>query len=159
MGDPNRFQVFSQFVARNFSPCKVADVAGGIGLTSHYLNLLDFQSTVIDPRRIQHSNNIPISYYHFTQLKRIRSEFNASMIPDYDLIVGLHPDQATEVIVHASRHVPIAVVPCCNFWTGVEDHGSPSLVSTISLCLNKHDIPFRQTALPMSGKNIVIWTK
>jgi uncharacterized UPF0146 family protein len=49
MGDSNRFLVFAKFIARNYKPCKVADVAGGIGLLSHYLKEMSFDSTVIDP--------------------------------------------------------------------------------------------------------------
>ena len=43
----------------------------------------------------------------------------ASLIADFkpDLIVGLHPDEATGAIVEvaAARGVPFAVVPCCTY--------------------------------------------
>lgn len=158
MGDSNRFLVFAKFIARNYKPCKVADVAGGIGLVSHYLNEIGFHSTVIDPRKIKPSNQYPLSHYQFSQIPRIRSLFSENMEEDYDLIVGLHPDEATEVIIQSAIHKHIAVVPCCHFWNGIESHGSPDMKTTICRFLQRHNLHYSITTLPMSGKNIVIWT-
>jgi hypothetical protein len=34
----------------------------------------------------------------------------------YDLVVGLHPDQALRSVVESAERVAVLVVPCCNFW-------------------------------------------
>ena len=34
----------------------------------------------------------------------------------YDVIIGLHPDDALREVVNSARVRPVAVVPCCNFW-------------------------------------------
>ncbi len=34
----------------------------------------------------------------------------------YDVIIGLHPDDALREVVNSARVRPVVVVPCCNFW-------------------------------------------
>jgi hypothetical protein len=34
----------------------------------------------------------------------------------YDVIIGLHPDDALREVVNSARVRPVLVVPCCNFW-------------------------------------------
>jgi hypothetical protein len=40
----------------------------------------------------------------------------ASMADYYDLIIGLHPDEALFEVVRSAEARPVVVVPCCNFW-------------------------------------------
>ena len=43
--------------------------------------------------------------------------FSAESAGYYDLIVGLHPDEATRAVAEAALVRPVLVVPCCNFWS------------------------------------------
>lgn len=124
MGDRRRFQAFSDFIIRTYPNVKrIADVAGGHGLLSVELLLRGFEPVIIDPRR---ADTLP----HRTR-KRLRKEaLRIGVVPklervfamieevdldQFDLIVGMHPDQATEPIVREAtrRGKPFAVVPCC----------------------------------------------
>lgn len=140
MGDSNRFQVMANFIKRNFRPCRIADVAGGEGQLTKILNSMGFNSIVIDPRKIK--NNVP----------HIRSCYKNNMDDDFDLIIGLHPDEATETICHSSK--PFIIVPCCDHWQGIEKHGASNLYITIERFFHKHKIKYQIIYLPITGKNI-----
>lgn len=144
MGDSRRFEVTAKFIARNFNPCSVADVAGGRGSLSKELVKYGFECTVIDPRH----NQMP-------GLKAMHRKFDHSLARKFDLVVGLHPDEATEELcVVAASGVRTVIVPCCNMWRGIENHGSGSLANTIRLYLGKHNVDWWETILPMNGKNL-----
>ena len=107
-GDPARFEVLASFVAERFPDARfAADVAGGQGmlarvLTKHH----NIACEVIDPRG--------------WVLKGVGSrpeEYRAAMADYYDVIVGLHPDEALREVVASAVTRPVVVVPCCNFWT------------------------------------------
>ena len=73
-----------------------------------------------------------------------------------DLIVGMHPDEATSEIILAARrnHLPWAVVPCCikgRLASSVR-HFSGWLNALASL-----DRGALRTLLPIRGKNMVLW--
>ncbi len=46
MGDNRRFEVTARFIADNYRPCRVADVAGGRGNLSKELTKHGFECTV-----------------------------------------------------------------------------------------------------------------
>ena len=48
----------------------------------------------------------------------------------YDLIVGLHPDEATRAVAEAALVRPAVLIPCCNFWSE-EKLGRDELVEAI----------------------------
>jgi hypothetical protein len=104
----------------------VLDVAGGRGEVCFHLSLAGVRCTLVDPR--------PSSgYLAKWQRKRLRKsgqpsfgvaheffgeaggEASAALARDAALIVGMHPDEVTEVIVDAAlaARTPFAVVPCC----------------------------------------------
>lgn len=121
-GDPERFDVMAEFINERFGQTVhfIADVAGGQGLLSRVLTKrFGYESEVIDPRG--------------WTLKGIPSraeEFVPTMAEYYDLIVGLHPDEAIRPVVEAAVHRPIVVVPCCNFWSS-EKLGRDKLVTAL----------------------------
>jgi len=43
--------------------------------------------------------------------------YSAAMAAYYDVIVGLHPDEALVEVVASAAVRPVVVIPCCNFWT------------------------------------------
>ena len=106
-GDPRRFAVVADFVADRFSHHRyVADVAGGQGLLAKALKKRhNFEAEVIDPRG-----------WVVKGVPHRQEDFVASMSSYYDLILGLHPDDAIAEVVKAARERPTILVPCCNFW-------------------------------------------
>jgi hypothetical protein len=50
----------------------------------------------------------------------------------YDVIVGLHPDEALPEVVASAHARPVVVVPCCNFWDRTERLGRDALLARIA---------------------------
>ena len=84
-GDPARFEVVARFIADRFPDARyVADVAGGQGMLTRILRKrFGFEAEVVDPRGWA-LKGVPA-----------RAElYTPAMADYYDLVVGLHPDQA-----------------------------------------------------------------
>ncbi len=86
MGDSKRFELFAQYIARNFSASKYprADIAGGQGYLQQALRKLSYQVTTFDKRH-KHVKSNKIQYKF--------KYFNSSIKEEYDLLVGMHPDE------------------------------------------------------------------
>jgi hypothetical protein len=121
-GDPLRFEVVAHFIADHFPDARyVADVAGGQGMLTRVLRKhFGFEAEVIDPRGWA-LKGVPT-----------RAEFYTSTMADYyDLVVGLHPDEALRSVVESAAKVPVLVVPCCNFWARDSRLGRDELIEQI----------------------------
>jgi hypothetical protein len=122
-GDPARFEVVADFIADRFPEARyVADVAGGQGMLTRILRKrFGFEAEVIDPRG-RSLKGVPA-----------RAElYDQAMADYYDLVVGLHPDQALRSVVESAGKVSVLVVPCCNFWTRDRRLGRDELIEQIS---------------------------
>ena len=117
MGDSRRFDLFAKLISEQFPnrDTKIADVAGGKGYLAlclkHDLNYKYVET--FDPKaRKQKVNKITYRM------------FNNETSRGFDLIVGMHPDEATDVIIYeaAKNKVPFVICPCCvkpttsNYW-------------------------------------------
>jgi hypothetical protein len=104
MADLRRFTVFAQFLAQRFGARRVFDVAGGQGKLNEALTAHGAQVVTFD-RRHRH---LDVPY--------VEGVFTLDQPCDAELVVGLHPDGATRVIIeYAARHrIAFAVVPCCS---------------------------------------------
>jgi len=104
MADLRRFSVFARFLAERFDARRVFDVAGGMGKLNEALTALGRAVTTFD-RRHRHVN-VAYAQRTFTLEEPCQAE----------LVVGLHPDGATRVIIeYAALHrIAFAVVPCCS---------------------------------------------
>lgn len=58
--------------------------------------------------------------------------YSAESADFFDLIIGLHPDQALRPVVESAERVPVLVVPCCNFWDPATRLGRDALIETIT---------------------------
>ena len=98
----------ASFVASRFPNARTAaDVAGGQGMLARLLaKHHNIECDVIDPRG-----------WVLRGVASRAEEYTASMADYYDVIVGLHPDEALREVVTSARSRPVVVVPCCNFWT------------------------------------------
>jgi hypothetical protein len=122
-GDPTRFEVVARFIADRFPDARyVADVAGGQGMLSRILRKrFGFEAEVIDPRGWA-LKGVPA-----------RAElYTPAMADYYDLVVGLHPDQALRNVVESAEKAAVLVVPCCNFWNSDNRLGRDELIEQIS---------------------------
>jgi hypothetical protein len=104
VADLRRFSVFAQFLAQRFDARRVFDVAGGMGRLNEALTARGVQVVTFD-RRHRHLS-VPYAERPFTLDEPCEA----------DLVVGMHPDGATRVIIeYAALHrIPFAVVPCCS---------------------------------------------
>lgn len=110
MSDNGRFREFSQIITKEFPDRKrsIADIAGGKGKLAFvlrrdfgYNNVTTFDK---EKRRIRMKG---VNYRHKEFIPRDGKRF--------DLLVGLHPDEATDLIIYTAGKwkVPFIVCPCC----------------------------------------------
>lgn len=151
-GAEERFETVAEFIFNQYgrSIRYIADVAGGQGLLSRILTKkYNYECEVIDPRGFV--------------LKGVANrpcEYTADMAGFYDLVVGLHPDEATRPVVESAKTTPILVVPCCNFWDTTRKLGAKALVEEIEKYLDEQHIPYSEVTFPFKGpKNVGIFTK
>eukprot|EP01084_Bolivina_argentea_P159085 277086_1 len=121
---------FGHVLQRNKSI--ILDIAGGSGDMACLLTIKGYKVIVIDPfkpkqfpkwqiKKLQNyfqSNRQYMYYQHIEELFNDRFIFKYSnIINKCDLMIGMHPDQATEFIVKYAKifNKNIAVVPCCVF--------------------------------------------
>ena len=105
MADKRRFDLFAKMLTQKFPTARrVFDVAGGMGKLNESLVALGCECTTFD-RRHKH-----------LEVKFAEREFTLDEPCLADLVVGMHADGATRIIIeYAAKHrLPFAVVPCCS---------------------------------------------
>lgn len=109
MADLQRFALFAAFVAQRFPARRIYDVAGGQGRLNEALSALGREVTTFDRRH----RRLDVRYAQRT--------FTLDEPCEAELVVGMHPDGATRLIIeYAARHrIGFAIVPCCS------DNGMP----------------------------------
>lgn len=106
MGDNRRNRVFADWIAKNFPKAKrVLVVADGNGELSALLKQHRLSVRTIEPNPRHLPKGVKVEKRFFTADTPIRE----------DLIVAMHPDEATLEVVLAAKQQkkPFAVVPCC----------------------------------------------
>jgi hypothetical protein len=170
MGDTGRFKIFSDFIERNWPNAhRIADIGGGSGLLSLELAKRGYEPTVFEPanhnsqaamRHAASKQEIPLGGLHDIDRKRLvirHTEDCGELLGDYDLLVGLHPDEATEIIVRLGLGLrkPFAVVPCCVMPLDGRDMVEKEWLDY----LQRLGPGVRSTRLECSGKNIVLYRR
>ena len=82
-----------------------------------------------------------------------KEEYSVDMADYYDLVVGLHPDEALLPVVESAEVRPIVVVPCCNFWDRSRKLGRDALLEEIETYLRDNDINFERVVFDFKGPN------
>lgn len=143
MADKRRFDLFADLLVQRFGACRVFDVAGGMGRLNEALTARGCTVTTFDTRH----KHLPVRY-----AQRL---FTLDEPCEADLVVGMHADGATRVIVEygAKHHVPFAVVPCCS------DNGMPynpwrRYLASLAAELGVPKV--EEVKLPMEGRAAVI---
>ena len=151
-GSVDRFEEVADFIHNKFgnSIKYIADVAGGQGMLSRILNKkYNYESEVIDPR-----------HYQVVGVNNRECEYKSSMADYYDLVVGLHPDEAIKEVVESAKISPILVLPCCNFWDRTKKLGTKEMIEEICKWLADNNIQYEIINFNFKGpKNIGILTK
>jgi len=151
-GDESRFEVVAGFVYEYYgtSVKYIADIAGGQGLLSKLLGRkYNYESEVIDPRG-----------YVLRGIKNRACEYSVDMAGFYDLIIGLHPDEAVRPVVESALVKPVLVIPCCNHWDREKKLGSRELISSIESYLMENKVNYEKVTFDFKGpKNIGFATR
>lgn len=147
-GDPARFEVLADFIAGRYwgRVRYIADVAGGQGMLARVLaKKYHFAAEVIDPRG-----------HVLTGVRNRAEEFTARLASFYDLVVGLHCDEALREVAASALTRPVILVPCCNFWSE-EKLGQYELLDAIEQYYRAHAVPFERVTLGFRGpKNLAL---
>jgi hypothetical protein len=175
-----RFAVFADFISEKFAlnaSSRIIEVAGGKGDLALLLALKGYRVLLVDPRE----NSGLLSKRQRKQIRKEGADANFSthrayfgnddatalLISEFqpDIIVGLHPDEATEAIVDSAiaNGVPFAVVPCCVYsrifpgrrvdGTAVRTHGQLCRYLT-----GKKKGVQMEKLVGFSGKTTVVWS-
>jgi hypothetical protein len=142
VADKRRFELFAKFLADRFPAPRIFDVAGGMGRLNEALTELGRSVTTFDLRH----KRLDVRY-----AERI---FTLDEPCEADLVVGMHPDGATRVIIeYAVKHrIPFAVVPCCS------DNGMPykPWMRHLAELGREGGFGVEELTLPMAGRARVI---
>ena len=145
-GDPARFRAVADYIADRYGRRVryVADVAGGQGMLARILRKqYHYAAEVVDPR-----GRTLVGVPHRA------CAFAPPEADYYDLIVGLHPDQATRAVAAAALVRPTMLVPCCNFWSA-ERLGQEALLRAIEDYYDAHAVVHERVTFQFAGpKNV-----
>lgn len=153
MGDSRRFDLFAKLIRKNFSPefyPKVADIAGGKGYLQSALKDLGYTVTTFDKRR----KRVLRSQYQYRFFdKNVKEEFN--------LLVGMHPNEATDVIIveASKRGIPFVICPCCVKPSAVVYWGKHSYkewTKHLKKLAKERGYRITEADLPMNGKSLCL---
>lgn len=142
-GDPDRFPAMAAFIGERFGTSVeyIADVAGGQGMLARELRKrFNYRAEVVDPRG--------------WTLKGVESRAVPYLAEDatyYDLVVGLHPDQALREVVHSALTRATVIVPCCNFWRDDQRLGRDALAASIAEWLEQNHVGYERVEFPFRG--------
>jgi hypothetical protein len=142
-GDPARFEVVADFVGSRFenSVKFIADVACGQGMLTRVLRKrYNYECEVVDPRG-----------WALRGVPTRQEYFSAELASYYDLVIGLHPDQALPAVVAAAALRRAIIIPCCNFFDRTQRLGREELLSAIERDLRESNVAVERRTLAFTG--------
>lgn len=149
MGDPKRFDVFGKHIAKELplNKVKIADVAGGKGYLRLSLNEKGFSNVETWDQRSKHIKG-----------NQRHSLFSYEKAPEYDVVVGMHPDEATDhLILYAGIRRRIAIIcPCCikpNATAYWGRHNYSSWLEHLKHLALRYNLDCTQSKMPFIGRN------
>jgi hypothetical protein len=143
MADKRRFELFARFLRERFPEARrVYDVAGGMGALNAALGKENFDALTYDVR----VKRLPVNF--------AERRFTLDEPCECDLVVGMHPDGATRLIVeYAAKHRrPFSIVPCCS------DDGSPykTWMKVLRFLAEEKGLRVEESTLDMAGRARVL---
>ena len=154
MGDSNRNTKFATFIARNFPKAKTAlVVADGHGELARSLANKKIAVTVVEAKPRFVGRIHPLITYK-------QGWFTEDSEVEADIIVGMHPDEATSEIILAARKnkKPFAIVPCCCVGKGSSGLSRNNFAAWVKR-LNDMACGCYTAMLKISGKNLILYKK
>lgn len=160
MGDKRRFNLFADLIVKHFPPAyyhNIADVAAGKGHLQLALRERGYKNVIsFDKRKRKfrvRKAGIKQDYHYRWFDSRVKQNF--------DLIVALHPDEATDhVIVEAGKgRIPFVLCPCCVKPDAVTYWGSYKFeewVNHLKRLALKDNFEIQEIYLKMQGRNLVL---
>ena len=154
MGDTKRFDAYAKYLSKNFpKQCTVADVAGGKGYLQTALRGIGFENVVTFDKRKGRKDRPKMRYQY--------RYFGSEVKENFDLLVGLHPDEATDVIITEAwkRKIAFSIVPCCvmpktrTYWGA---HNYSDWIKHLRTMAEGYGFRVSEAMLPISGRNIII---
>ncbi len=153
MGDTRRHEIFTRFISKTFPWAhEVLIIADGKAQIARKLADRDIRVRVIeaDPRYAGQPH--PLVTYE-------EAWFDRDTPVHEQLIIGMHPDEATaEIILAANKNrIPFAVVPCCVLGReaeGVRNNFFAWVKKLKSLAEECHE-----KELNIDGKNLVLYRR
>ncbi len=120
-------------------------------MLSRLLNKRGYVSEVIDPRG-----------WTMVGVESRTEEYSEEIADFYDLIVGVHPDEATRPVAASAKVRPTLIIPCCNFWDKSKKLGRDALLDEIAAYYKANKIKYEKVTFDFKGpKNIgfVTWPR
>lgn len=155
MGDRRRFDLFASLIAERFPERRlyIADVASGKGALQAALRQRGYNAVTSWDRRKRNAKTRRGYRYGWFDYR--------SAPRDYDLVVAMHPDEATDqVIAYAAKHgKPFVVCPCCikptasTFW---EQHCYAAWLDHLERFATEDGLAVERVALPMDGRKVCL---
>ena len=151
-GAPERFEVLADFVAQTYGRKVryIADVAGGRGVLTRILRKkYNYEAEVVDPRG-----------FALVGVPSVQEVFDSDLASTFDLIIGLHPDEATRAVAEAALIKPAILIPCCNFWDRSRKLGREALIDQISKFYDDHGVIYQRVEFNFaSSKNVGLMSR
>jgi len=179
-GANRRARVFAEWILDKygrdyFEEGIILDIGGGRGdLAFELATRHGLDCAVVDPRPSK-LRRWQASYQRKHPEARVPKHYQALFTPGFleaqdiplptvKLIVGLHPDEATEPIVATALALgrPFAVIPCCVFAASfplrrLKDGSNPSSYEEFLTYLKEKDARIAEERLSFLGKNTVLY--
>ena len=180
VSNSQRAAVFADWIVTKFGEDRlreglILDVAGGSGdLAFELATRRGLACAVVDPRppklkkwQVKYRKKHPGA----KEPRHYQAYFDCSFLTTHSilpssvcLVVGLHPDQATEPLVSTALHLGLSfcVIPCCVFSSAfperrMKDGSSPSSYEQFCDYLKEKDGRMGEERLPFMGKNKVLF--
>ena len=176
-----RFKLFAEFLheryGERFGDGCVVDVAGGRGMLGVALSKLGAVNTVVFDPSAHGRDSRTTAQRVSSGVTRFREEVSAGshspevsrVMSSASLVVGMHPDEATDDIVFLAlqHNLPFAVVPCCVFpslfahrrlASGASVNTTPELLQYLKETAAKQGVQTAVTSLPFKGSNTVLYS-
>ena len=180
-----RARIFAEWAVQKFGLERlkkghVLDIAGGKGDLAFELALkYDLKCTVVDPRGVAHQSKrkyqrkmmkkkkaTAISLYDSLNEMFDENFFqkHPTLLKNVSLVVGLHPDQATEPLVDTALafELPFAVIPCCVFshenpHRKLKNGDDPNTYESFCQYLTEKNPSISTESLSFRGRNTVLF--
>ena len=161
---------------------RIIDIAGGAGDIAHQIGeRFGSSCTVIDARPPPRMRSVrapargamsaPVAHPPYEHMQAwfdadfVASPVHTALLASASLVVGFHPDQATEAIVDwaLASGTPFAVVPCCVYGRlfpqrRLRDGGEVTSYEDLLNYLEQKSPEIRRAFLPYSGRNVVLFS-